>query len=144
MSVVKGRRHPPKSPFLSAAAELKDYSLNKIKNPKLFPKSSRWIYAERIGNLACDIVEDVKRANTIHVDPAYGDPTELLRRRLASQNKALEDCEALIEAIEGAYVNLPLPGETVDYWVGLIIDFKKTIDRWIKSDINRYSSYVDW
>ena len=138
MAVLKSRRHLSELEVLNYAYTLTDYTLDKITNQDKFPKSTRWIYGDKMSDLCLQISSNIKRANAVHVDPKYGDPRKLLQDRLQLQSRAVGACEALIEYVERAYVHLPLSGKETDYWVGLIIDVEKKIDGWRRSDIESY------
>jgi len=68
MSVRLSERGEGKLEVLNSAKILAEYTISQCKSEKVFPKSQRWIMANRIVNECLDAISAIKRANVIKLD----------------------------------------------------------------------------
>lgn len=133
MSVRKGDRGEGKLQVLNKARELKAYSLEKVKNDKHFPKSTRWLYASPIVNEVRAACICIRHANSVFV---YN--SDDYRYRHLEQTKAHAHLDALLDLIDDAYDAGYIAGNQVEYWTGLILSTDDLLKAWIKSDKEKY------
>lgn len=134
MSVPVYRRGEQKLTVLTKAIELADYTLTITRNESTFPKRSRWQLTNRIVSAALDVVEFIRKANTVRVEREE----DFVRRR-AYQQQARECAEWLITLADLAYRNMTtIGGERIEYWVNLIVEVENLLAAWRKSDADAW------
>ena len=119
------------------AIELCEYTIRICKNEKVFPKSDRWLITSRITMKAEEIMEHAREANDIRVDSF-----EDYMSRHGHQIAAHGCCESLLSLIEISYRVIGLEGSRVEYWTKLIVELEDLIQRWIRSDRDRFPEYA--
>lgn len=142
MSVRSGDRTEGKLSVLVKSAKLKAYSLDLLRKEKIFPKSTRWLYANPIANAIRDIDGSIRMANAIYVtqnqDCTYN--KEELAIRYTEQIRAHGSVCMLYGLVEDAYSAGYIAGDRCEYWVSLIKELDDALKGWIKSDKQRYKN----
>lgn len=136
MSVIKSKRTESKLQVLTKAREMCVYTLTICKNEKHFPKRNRWILTQPIVNEAIAVLACIRRANAVRVE-RYED----FIYRNQQQTEAYSRCEALLSLIELAFLILEVESDRIEYWTGLIVTLEGLIQRWVRSDLDRYKEY---
>ena len=134
----KPRNHKPETPSLRETYRLRGAVFNKIKQEKLFPKKSRWAYAEKIFHQVLDYQTAVIEAN----DPKV-QTIELRNRRYTLQQIALGKLSALDVMINSARDDLGLPAGEFDDIEDRIEECQRLLNAWVKSDEQRYGPPPD-
>jgi len=137
MSVRTGDRGEQKLQVLNKARELKEYSLGLVKNDKVFPKSTRWLYASPIAQEIRKAVVAIRHANSINVTMTE----EYVERRLC-QDRAYAHLEALFDLVDDAYQARYISDDRCEFWAGNIDGVQKLLKAWMRSDRERYRVYV--
>lgn len=137
MSVIKAKRSESKLQVIVKAIELCEYTIRICKNEKVFPKSDRWLITSRITGMAEEIMVHTRQANDIRVESM-----EDYMARHNLQVAAHGCCEALLSLIEISYKVIGLEGSRVEYWTGLIVSLEELIQRWMRSDRDRFPEYA--
>jgi len=129
MSVRKGDRGESKLDVLNDMRLLAQYSLTICKNEKVFPKSSRWIMAQRIVNECLDAMTCIRRANAVFV-------TNEVEKdyRHSQQMEAHAHIDALLTLIDLAYNAFEIDGKRIEYWTGLCINVDTKLKAWLKAE----------
>ncbi len=135
MSVRKGERGEGKLQVLNKARELKQYSLNLLKNDKHFPKSTRWLYSAPIATEVREACICIRHANSVYVTN-----TDEYNYRRMEQVKAHAHLDALLDLIDDAYNANYISGNQVEFWTGLILSTDELLKAWIKSDKEKYKN----
>jgi hypothetical protein len=135
MSVRKGDRGEGKLQVLNKARELKEYSLNQLKNEKHFPKSTRWLYSSPIATEVREACICIRHANSVYVTNG-----EEYKYRRMEQVKAHAHLDALLDLIDDAYRASYISGDKVEFWTGLILKTDDLLKAWIKSDKDKYKN----
>ena len=133
MSVIKAKRQEGKLSVLVKAREMCVYTITVCKNEKNFPKRNRWILTQPIVSEALEIMSCIRRANAVNVETKE----DYIYRR-QQQIEAYSRCEAMLTLIEIAYKVLSIDSERVEYWTGLVIETENLLQRWKRSDKERY------
>ena len=134
MSVVKGKRTEGKLEVLVALRNLCVHTINVCKREKNFPKRDRWILANPIVKHAVDAYSYARKANSIMVKTE----DDFVRRR-GYQVECHASLEALQSLLEIAYIESNMDGQSVDFWIGLVMDCEKKLAGWRTSDRKRYN-----
>lgn len=137
MSVPKGERNESELRVLDLALSLAKHTAKKVKNEKIFPKTQRWIIANRLVEATFSAYENIRAANEVFVknEPAYADS---YRIRQGYQIKALASLTKLMGDLDIAYRLYDLSGKELEYWSGLCSDTRKSLKAWIDSDRKRF------
>lgn len=135
MSVRKGNRQEGKLQVLNAARELKEYSLNALRNDKIFPKSTRWLYAIPISNAVRDACLCIRRANSVYVKIHE----EYIYRHM-QQVEAHAHLDSLLDLLDDAYQAHYLSGDKVEFWTGLVLKTDDLLKAWMSSDTIKHTS----
>ena len=136
MSVRIGERSEGKLQVLNDGRILAQYTLQKCKSDKTFPKSSRWIMANCIMDECLNAISDITKANAI----TFSKESILWRQKLQYSAKGrLESMETLLDL---AYNDdsFHLTPKDVEHWVMLIENTIKRLSAWIKSDKERLNN----
>jgi hypothetical protein len=137
MSVRTGDRGEGKLQVLNVARELKQYSLDRVRAEKEFPKSTRWLYANPIATHVRGACACIRYANSIYVNMTE----EYVERRIA-QDRAYGHLEALFDLIEDAMLAGYISGERADIWSGKVDDTEVLLRKWMKSDREKYRQFA--
>lgn len=133
MSVIKTKRQEGKLSVLVKAREMCVYTVTICKNEKNFPKRNRWILTQPIVSEALEIMSCIRRANAVNVETKE----DYIYRR-QQQIEAYSRCEAMLTLIEIAYKVLSIDSERIEYWTGLVVETESLLQRWKRSDKERY------
>ena len=82
-------------------------------------------------------MEHAREANDIRVDSF-----EDYMARRGHQTAAHGCCESLLSLIEISYRVIGLEGNRVEYWTKLIVELEELIQRWVRSDRDRFPEYA--
>ena len=131
MSVRVGERSEGKLQVLNDIRLLAEYTLRICKSDKVFPKSSRWIMANRLVNECLDAYGCVRRANATPLDEI----------NITYRNRQQTECKAHLEALLGfidlAYTVFHIDENKIQHWVKLTNNVEKKLAGWEKSDKER-------
>ena len=112
------------------------------KNEKIFPKSNRWLLTQPIVNETVNAMNCIRRANATPL-PNEKTPEDIakdnIRYRYNQQRSAYAHYEALLGMMDVAYAIMPIGGERMEYWTGLVIQTEEKLKAWQKSDKKRVS-----
>lgn len=133
MSVIKAKRQEGKLSVLVKAREMCVYTITICKNEKNFPKRNRWILTQPIVSEALEIMSCIRRANAVNVETKE----DYIYRR-QQQIEAYSRCEAMLTLIEIAYKVLSIDSERIEHWTGLVVETESLLQRWKRSDKERY------
>lgn len=133
MSVIKAKRQEGKLSVLVKAREMCVYTITVCKNEKNFPKRNRWILTQPIVSEALEIMSCIRRANAVNVETKE----DYIYRR-QQQIEAYSRCEAMLTLIEIAYKVLSIDSERIEHWTGLVVETESLLQRWKRSDKERY------
>lgn len=133
MSVIKAKRQEGKLSVLVKAREMCVYTITICKNEKNFPKRDRWILTQPIVSEALAIMSCIRRANAVNVETKE----DYIYRR-QQQIEAYSRCEAMLTLMEIAYKVLSIDSERVEHWTGLVVETESLLQRWKRSDKERY------
>lgn len=133
MSVRTGDRGETKLLVLDKARLLKEYSINKVRSDKNFPKSTRWLYAQPIAVATREVCSNIRCANSIR---ATCDEEYNLRREY--QLKAYAVVHVLYECVEDCFVCNYIDDDSIYYWLNLIEETEESLRNWIRSDKKKY------
>ena len=136
LSVIKAKRQEGKLTVLVKARDMCHYTLTICKNEKNFPKRDRWILTHPVVNEALSIMTCLRRSNAVRVETQAD-----YDYRRNQQVMAYGHAEALLTLIELAYVTLNLESDRVDHWTGLIFEVEPLIQKWRRSDKERYKAF---
>lgn len=140
MSVIKSKRNPNTHYDLQVLNDLRELAIHTIvccKNESVFPKSCRWIYTRRLTDEAIDALLCAVKANSIKI--SEDDNENLYKYRYSQQIQSFAHLESLKVLLDLAYDLVKIEGRRVDYWAGLIVDARKKLQAWIRSDKKRYT-----
>ncbi len=129
----KPRNHKDATPSLRESYRLRAAVFNKIRQEKLFPKRSRWMYAEKIFSMTLDYLTSVIEANDPRVQTI-----ELRDRRYTLQQIAIGKLSALDVLINSARDDLGLPYDEFDEVEDRIEECNRLLNAWVRSDEIRY------
>lgn len=130
MSVRVGERGENRLEVLDAARILAAYTINTCKSDKVFPKSQRWIMANRIVNECLDACTSIKKANATRLAEESA-----IRKR--HQEEAFKSLETMLMLIDIAYNTFDVPTKKVEHWTSLIVNTEIKLKAWKKSDKER-------
>ncbi|CVI72311.1 hypothetical protein NDGK_02515 [Clostridiales bacterium CHKCI001] len=133
MSVIKAKRQEGKLSVLVKAREMCVYTITICKNEKNFPKRDRWILTQPIVSEALAIMSCIRRANAVNVETKE----DYIYRR-QQQIEAYSRCEAMLTLMEIAYKVLSIDSERIECWTGLVVETESLLQRWKRSDKERY------
>lgn len=118
------------------AINLAIYTEQKCNNENVCPKRLRWcstndliLYAERLA-------VEIKLANKANLFQQY-------ERRREHQINANEYLEAMLTKLDIVRKRNHPDSDTLEYWVGLIVDLQTRLRSWVKSDARRYKQYIE-
>lgn len=137
MSVRKGDRDENKLEVLNDLRILSEYTIQICRNEKIFPKSSRWIMAQRIVNECLEAVTCVRHANSAYVGDDFM-KDRILEYRIAEQMKAHSHLDAMLSLIDIAYGTFGIEGRKIEYWTGLVLTADDRLKAWMKGDKARH------
>lgn len=138
MSVIKAKRQEGKLSVLVKAREMCVYTITICKNEKNFPKRDRWILTQPIVSEALAIMSCIRRANAVNVETKE----DYIYRR-QQQIEAYSRCEAMLTLMEIAYKVLSIDSERIEYWTGLVVETESLLQRWKRSDKERYVFLIE-
>lgn len=138
MSVIKAKRQEGKLSVLVKAREMCVYTITVCKNEKNFPKRDRWILTQPIVSEALAIMSCIRRANAVNVETKE----DYIYRR-QQQIEAYSRCEAMLTLMEIAYKVLSIDSERIEYWTGLVVETESLLQRWKRSDKERYVFLIE-
>lgn len=127
---------------LQLSRELTIYTIKICKNEKVFPKSYRWILTQQIVNEAVEAMNCIRRANSTRLPDGKMQKdvaSDNARYRLRQQSEAYSHLEALLGMMDIAYGALPISGDRMEYWTGLVVGVEEKLKAWVKSDKKRVS-----
>ena len=131
----KPRNHKPETPSLRESYRLRGVIYRKLKQERLFPKRSRFLYADPIWKLTLEYLTSIIEAN----DPKV-QTIELRNRRYTLQQIALGKLSALDVLINSARDDMNLPPDEFDEIEDRIDTCMKYIHSWVKSDEYKYGA----
>ena len=148
MSVRVADRNVGKLQLLVDARHLAKYSLNKLKNEKIFfpeeskkkeekpafPQYRHSALVDRLEEASLGIYLDINKANEVRVNSSRN----LYQKRRELQLSALDrtvDMWALIQLAGEVY---HISGKTIHYWGTLLEKVQEPLKAWISSDKERY------
>lgn len=131
MSVRKGDRSQGKLEVLDKARFLKEYSLNLIKNSKVFPKSTRWLYASPIATEVRNASVQIRKANSLPFP-------EFFKERRGCQMLAHASLNSMYDLIEDAMLAGYISSDRAGYWTSLVKDTDEKLKAWSNSDKARF------
>ncbi len=134
MSVRKGDRSEGNLQVLNLVRILSAHTLQKCRNEKVFPKSSRWIMAKPIMDECLGALTCVRRANAVYV----GEDADAWRYRRNQQVQAHSHLDALLSLIDLAFTSFNIDPDAVQYWTKITVDADEKLKAWMKSDKERY------
>lgn len=132
MSVLKNNRGESKAEFLYNARQLQIYTIRKATH---FPKRYTFYISQHLVDLATDIYNDVKIANSIYVTNQH---EAQIRKDFFIKAKA--KCMALVSQVELAAEIFSIQPETMEEWMGMVDAETSLIDGVVKSDKDRYKN----
>lgn len=135
ISVPSGKRTEPKLAFQTNAKELADYTTTTCNNNNIFPKRDRWMIAGRMVNAVLTMMVSLDKANGVFVS-SYED----YKKRLELQEIAKDALIELSSLLDLAYIKYPIESKKIEHWIRLIVNEKKLITKWMKSDKDRFKS----
>lgn len=138
MSVIKAKRQEGKLSVLVKAREMCVYTITICKNEKNFPKRDRWILTQPIVSEVLAIMSCIRRANAVNVETKE----DYIYRR-QQQIEAYSRCEAMLTLMEIAYKVLSIDSERIEYWTGLVVETESLLQRWKRSDKERYVFLIE-
>ena len=131
MSVPKSRRCESSVQFLDTAVLL---HLHTIRQVAKFPKKYTFYVSQHIAALAADVLDNVKRANSMY--PANAHEAQIRRDLLQAARGSLQ---AMVTQINNAKELFPIPGTALGEWMGLIARELDLLKRLMESDRKRFS-----
>lgn len=140
MSVPKGDRGKSKLDVLQLSLQVSRTMIRACKNEKYFPKSTRWVFAKRIIDECVDAVICIRRANAVFMSDAMTEADYAYRRSL--QVQAHTHYEALLGLLDMVQEVHNIPGDRIEYWVGMIVEADDLLKEWIKSDSERVKRFL--
>lgn len=138
MSVRKEDRTGQHLTVINSSRILIDYTYDRVKDNKIFPKAQRWLLPNKIWDNAIGIRSSILHANSIRVESRSEAEARLLLIKEAFGY--VENLEALID-----FCNIKglISDERADYWEGLVDDTVKELNGWLKEERERYRSYLE-
>lgn len=133
MSVPKHKRNESSVQFLDTAALL---HLHTIKQVTKFPKKYTFYVSQPIARLACDVLDNVKRANSIF--PSNSHEAQVRRDLFQAARGSVQ---AMISEINNAKELLPISGAALSEWMSLISYELDLLKRVMESDRKRFSKF---
>ncbi len=134
MAVVKGERKEGYLQVLDKMRVLSVHTLEKCRQEKIFPKSSRWIMAKPIMDECLAALTAIRRANAVYV----GDDPISWRYRRSQQVEAHSHIDALMTLLDLAYNTFRIEPDQMAYWIRLTSETDDKLKAWMKSDKERY------
>jgi len=131
MSVRKNERSENPLQVLNDARILTEYTIKTCKNEKNFPKSTRWIMANRIVNECLDAYVDLRKANSVPLD----EENAKWRKRL--QDEAYTHLYAMEGLIDLSINTFNLDMSKAEHWTSLVENTSHRMKAWQKSDKER-------
>ena len=134
MSVRVNDRKEGHLQVLNCSLNLAVYTLQVCKNEKVFPKSQRWIMAQRLVNECLDAVTCIRRANATMVKDS-----ESKAYRHGQQIEAYAHINAFMSLLEIAHRAFSIETRRIEYWTKLATDTNDKLVGWMKSDKERFN-----
>lgn len=135
MSVRDGDRAEGTLEVLNDIRVLGQYTIQKCKSEKIFPKSSRWILAKPIVDECISALSCVRRANAVYVHTKMD-----YDYRRNQQVQAHSHLDAMLSLIDLAYNSFSIESKQIEFWTGLVLKADDKLKAWMKSDKERYKS----
>ena len=142
MSVPKGKRYESDLVVINKANDLTMYTIRICSNEKKFPKRYRWCVTKNIVEAAVKMRENISKANSVHVND---EKSYILRRtyqqmamaELAAMNVSMNIAFELFDGLKH------IPNEktqevNIAYWTQELMETKRLLQAWKKSDAERY------
>ena len=136
MSVQETDRGKSKFECLINTMKLAIYTIRITKNEKVFLPEYRSALTDDIIRSAKNIHIYAWQANDIRVDSA-----EKYAKRRELQQKAIDECTALLPTIQMAKTVFHLKGTRIKYWTKLIVEARDGLRAWRNSDSKRYKEF---
>ena len=114
---------------LVVAQELYDETLRIICKEDLFPKKSRWLFAEKIANTANDFTGMISYANSIEADTP-----KLALERHEAQRLAWALLAKLNTLMENAQRHYRFNPNRIGHWCHIFNRERGLLSRWINND----------
>jgi len=133
MSVPKHKRGKSKLEVVTKAIELADYTIRICSNEKNFPKRHRWSITGKIVDDSIAIHDYVRKANSIYVKMESD-----FKTRRQYQNQAIATIDAMLGKMDIAYKMFKIDDNRIEHWTGIIIEVRKLLRGWRKSDYRKY------
>ena len=133
MSVVKSKRGESDLDVVTKSIKLAVYTIKICSNEKNFPKRYRWCITNKIVDDAVDICGYIRKANEIFVKLKVDYD---VRRK--NQEEARGTIDSLLGKMDIAYGLFGMSDDRIDHWTSLVIEVKRLLGNWIKSDYARY------
>ena len=130
MSVVRSERGESSLQFLYNARELEKYTITKCVG---FPKRYTFYISQRLGNLASEVHEECKKANSIY--PKNNEEAQLRRNHLLEARASLY---AMVSKIELACEIFGIEEQKLKYWMSMVNEESRLISGVLTSDAQRF------
>lgn len=134
MAVVKGERTEGYLVVLNKMRILSVHTLEKCRQEKIFPKSSRWVMAKPIMDECLAALTAIRRANAVFV----GSDPVAWRYRRSQQIEAHSHIDAFMTLLDLAYNTFRIEPQQMEYWMKLTSETDEKLKAWMKSDKERY------
>ena len=134
---ARGKSHTSEMMVVVVAQDLYDETLRLLCKEELFPKKSRWLFAQDIAKTANRFLDLVVYANGIIVDTP-----ELALERHNAQRRAVAWCKALNSGMERARRHYNFSADYLKNWTHIYNHEKKLLTGWISSDKKRYGNLL--
>ena len=138
MSVRKEDRKGQHLPVIDKSRLLIDYTYDRIKDNKIFPKSQRWLLPKNIWDNAIGIRSSILHANSIRVESRRE-----AEERLLYIKEAFGYVENLESLIDFCNIKGLISDERADHWESLVDDTVKQLNGWLKEERERYKEFLD-
>lgn len=117
------------------AINLAIYTEQKCNNENVCPKRLRWCSTNDLIMYAERLAVEIKLANKANIFEEYD-------KRKEHQFNANECLEAMLTKLDIIRKRNHPDSDTLEYWVGLIVNLKTGISNWKKSDKRRYEQHL--
>ncbi len=134
MSVAEPLRHKGRLEVHIKAQFLSTYTIQILKNEKIFDPNVDKDLVNRIRKCSVDIYVKAWQANRIRAET--NPVNREIRYRL--QEEAILTCDELHACIGIAKQVYHLRSKRMKYWSGLILEVRKLLQAWKESDVDRY------
>ena len=137
MSVRKNDRDKGDLEVINASRLLIEYTYDRVRDQKIFPKKERWLMDKSIWDAVVGLRTCILRANDIRVETK-----EDAEERLLLEKEALGYLGTLETLIDLCHIKNVISDDRAEYWTKLVTDTLKPLKGWLKSDRIRYKPYL--